>query len=87
MQLGLSLPNPNNKEPTIRTKSTGNYQIEVEVENDTRPINLANGDFQETHQVADNDPSTQTTNQIFEGLLNCDTYCVNPSCLIIPVWS
>ena len=53
------------KNPMIRTKSTGNYETEVEQENDIRPINLVNDDLQETHQEAENDPSTRTTNQIF----------------------
>jgi hypothetical protein len=55
--------NANNKEPTIRTKSTGNYKTEIEQQNVIRPINLVE-DLQETHRV-DNDPSTRTTNQIF----------------------
>jgi hypothetical protein len=57
--------NPNNKEPMIRTKATGNYEIQVEQENDIRPINLVNEDLQETHQEVKSDPSTRTTNQIF----------------------
>jgi len=57
--------NSNCKEPMIKTKATGNYEIEVEQENDIRPSNLVNGDFQETHQEVDSDPSTRTINQIF----------------------
>jgi len=57
--------NANSKEPKIRTNATGNDKTEIEQENDIRPINLANGDLQETHEEVDNDPSTRTTNQIF----------------------
>ena len=39
--------NANNKESMIRTKSTSNYETEVEQENDIRPINVVNGDLQE----------------------------------------
>jgi hypothetical protein len=57
--------NPNNKEPTIGTKATGNYETQADQANYIRPINLPKGDLQETHQEVDNDPSTRTTNQIF----------------------
>ncbi len=50
-----------NKELAVRTKATVIY----ETENDMRPFNEMRDDLQETHQRADNDPSTRTTNEIF----------------------
>jgi hypothetical protein len=79
--------NTNNKELTVRTKATGNYEAEIDQENNMQTFNEMSDDLEESHQEVDNDPSTQTTNQVFQGLLNCDTHCVNPSCLNIPSWS
>jgi hypothetical protein len=57
--------NANNKELTVRTKATGNYEAEIDQENNMQPFNEMSDDLEETHQEVDNDPSTQTTNQIF----------------------
>jgi hypothetical protein len=57
--------NANNREPTIRTKATGNYEPEIDQVNNIQPLNEMNGDLQETLQEAGNHPSTRTTNQIF----------------------
>jgi hypothetical protein len=57
--------NVNNKEPTIRTKATDTYETEIDQVNDIQPFNGMNNDLQETHQEADNDPSTRTSNQTF----------------------
>jgi hypothetical protein len=57
--------NANNKELTVRTKATGNYEPEIDQENNMQPFNEMNDDLQETHQEVENDPSTRTTNQIF----------------------
>jgi hypothetical protein len=57
--------NANNKELTVRTKATGNYEAEIDQENNMQPFNEMSDDLEKTHQEVDNDPSTQTTNQIF----------------------
>lgn len=57
--------NANNKELTIRTKATGNYETEIDQENNMQPLNEIPDDHQETHQEAGNDPSTRITNQVF----------------------
>jgi hypothetical protein len=59
--------NPNSKEPTIRTKATGNYKTEIYQENGIRPINLVNDDIKEQQQlgVESNTTMTSTTNQVF----------------------
>jgi hypothetical protein len=57
--------NANNKELTVRTKATGNYEAEIDQENNMQPFTEMSDDLEETHQEVDNDPSTQTTNQIF----------------------
>lgn len=56
--------NANNKELTVRTKATGNYEAEIDQENYMQPFNEMSDVLEKTHQV-DNDPFTQTTNQIF----------------------
>ena len=57
--------NANNKELTVRTKATGNYEAEIDQENNMQSFNEMSDDLEKTHQEVDNDPSTQTTNQIF----------------------
>jgi hypothetical protein len=57
--------NANNKEMTVRTKAIGNYETEIDQENNMQPSNEMNDDLQEPHQEAGNDPSTRTTNQVF----------------------
>jgi predicted transcriptional regulator len=54
-----------NKEPTATTKATGDDKMEIDQENDIRPINIVKEDLQETDTEVDNDPSSRTTNQIF----------------------
>jgi hypothetical protein len=54
-----------NKELAVRTKATVIYETEINQQNDMRPFNEIRDDLQETHQQADNDPSTRTTNEIF----------------------
>jgi len=47
----------------VRTKATVIYETEINQQNDIRPFNEMRDDLQETHQQADNDPSTRTTNE------------------------
>ena len=64
MPSGLWLPNANNKELTARTKASGNYETEIDQENNMQPSNEMNDDLQE-QQVENNTGKTNTTNQVF----------------------
>ena len=48
--------NTNNKELTVRTKATGNYEAEIDQENNMQTFNEMSDDLEETHQEVDNDP-------------------------------